>query len=62
MPIVIIHMKEKKTVEQLRALAKNVTNAVVESLGNAPEDVHIHMVEKAPDHIATGGVLLVDKK
>ena len=62
MPVVIIHFRGKRTREELRALAKNVTNAVVESFGGDPEGVHIHMVEKEPDHIATGGVLLSDKQ
>lgn len=61
MPTVIVHFREKKTPEQLRALAKNVTNAVAESFGVVPPDVHIHMVEEKPDHIATGGVLLSEK-
>ena len=61
MPIVQIDMLEGRTLEQKRALAKKVTEAIVETAQCPAEAVTIVIRESAKEHIAKAGVLMLDK-
>ncbi len=60
MPDVTIVLREGRSVEQKRALARNVTNAIVEAFGCEPARVSIQMIEQKAEHIARGGKLVLD--
>ena len=62
MPVVVIYMAEGRTLDQKRALARNVTNAVVESVGVKPEQVTIRLIEQSLENFGRGGVLRVDQR
>lgn len=62
MPVVVIYMAEGRTLDQKRALARNVTNAVVESVGVKPEQVTIRLIEQSLENFGHGGVLRVDQQ
>ena len=61
MPFVTIVLREGRTVEQKRELAKTVTDAVVRSVSVKPEAVHIVIHDEPAHNIAGGGQLLSDK-
>jgi 4-oxalocrotonate tautomerase len=61
MPFVSIVLKEGRTIEQKRELAKAVTEAVVRTVGAKPEAVHIVMHDEPPSNLASGGTLLADR-
>ena len=61
MPIVQIEMLKGRTADQRRALAKNVTKAIVDSLGVPPEAVSIIIRDMEHDHYATAGELRSDR-
>lgn len=62
MPIVQIELLTGRTLEQRRALAKNVTKAITDSLNVPPEAVSIIIREMEPDHYATAGELRSDRQ
>jgi len=61
MPVVQIDMIEGRSEEQKRALAKKVTEAIVETAKCPPESVTIVIREAAKANFAKAGVLLSDK-
>ena len=61
MPIVQIELLEGRNVDQKRALAKKVTEAIVETLQCKPEAVKIIMRELKTEHLATAGILRYDE-
>ena len=61
MPVVNIKIREGRSVEQKRALAKKVTEALVESIGARPEAVTISIEDIKRENMASGGVLYTDK-
>ena len=61
MPEVTIKMLEGRTLEQKRALAKKVTEAIVETTGATAEAVMINIEELKKEHLAKAGVLYYDK-
>ncbi|WP_366922697.1 4-oxalocrotonate tautomerase [Metallumcola ferriviriculae] len=61
MPIVQIDMIEGRTEEQKRSLARNITDAVVESVSCKPEVVKVIIRELKKEHYAEGGVLYKDR-
>jgi 4-oxalocrotonate tautomerase len=61
MPSVTIVLKEGRTVEQKRALVKEVTDAIVRTVNAKPEAVHIVIHDEPAHNIAGGGILLADK-
>jgi len=61
MPMVQIEMFEGRTVEQKRMLVKKVTDAIVESINTAPENVKIVIREMKRENHAVAGILSVDK-
>ncbi len=60
-PIVQIELIEGRTVEQQRVLAKEVTDAIVRSLGVSPEAVTVIMRDMKKENFATGGKLRIDQ-
>jgi len=61
MPLVQIEMFEGRTVEQKRMLVKKVTDAIVESINTAPENVKIVIREMSRENHAVAGKLSFDK-
>ena len=60
MPIVHIHMWKGKTVEQKRAMAKEVTDALCRTLDVTPDMVIIQVVELPKENVAVAGKLTSD--
>ncbi len=61
MPTLRVELMEGRTVEQKRALAEALTQAVVQTLGARPESVDILMYDIKRHDWATGGELWSDK-
>lgn len=61
MPMVQIEIFEGRTVEQKRMLVKKVTEAIVESINTAPENVKIVIREMSRENHAVAGILSIDK-
>ncbi|MBB3932603.1 4-oxalocrotonate tautomerase [Kaistia hirudinis] len=61
MPEVIVYAVEGRSIEQKRALVKDITDAVVKNFGAAPEAVTIQIVEAPRTDKAKGGVLFSDR-
>ena len=61
MPTIRVELFEGRTVEQKRACAAALTEAVVRTLGGSPEGVDVVFVEVARHDWATGGKLWSDK-
>ncbi len=62
MPIVHIHMYEGRSVDQKRELVRSVTDAIVNSVATAPENVHIVIHDMAKHDYGDGGTLGCDAK
>jgi 4-oxalocrotonate tautomerase len=60
MPIVHIHMWKGKTVEQKRAMVKEVTNAICKTLDVPADMVIIQIVELPKENVAVAGKLSSD--
>ncbi|EJK88103.1 2-hydroxymuconate tautomerase family protein [Rhizobium rhizogenes] len=56
MPIVTIKLLEGRSREQKTALMREVTAAVVNSLGVAPPAVRVLLEEVSPEHWSVGGI------
>jgi 4-oxalocrotonate tautomerase len=57
MPEVVVYMLEGRTLDQKRALIKDITAAVVKNAGAKPEAVIVSLVESAKTAKGKGGVL-----
>lgn len=62
MPIIQVEMLKGRTVEQKRALAEKVTQAVVETANCPKEAVKIIIREMEFENYSQGGVLKCDEK
>ncbi|MGE5579193.1 MAG: 4-oxalocrotonate tautomerase [Bacillota bacterium] len=62
MPIVQIELLEGRTVDQKRALVKEVTDAICKTLNAPPEAVRIILRDMKFENFATAGVLRSDQK
>ncbi len=60
MPIVHIHMWKGKTVDQKRAMAKEVTDALCKTLDVTPDMVIIQVIELPKENVAVAGKLTSD--
>ena len=60
MPYVIVEMFEGRTIEQKRAAAKAITDAIVEHLKTSAEATHIIFHEMKREDLAHGGKLASD--
>jgi 4-oxalocrotonate tautomerase len=61
MPTIRVELFEGRTVEQKRALAKELTEACVRALGGSPDAVDVLMFDIKKQDWATAGVLWSDK-
>jgi len=62
MPIVQIELIEGRTIEQKRTMVKEVTNAIVRSLGVQPDVVRIIIRDMKKENFAVAGTLWLDRK
>lgn len=62
MPIIHVHLIEGRTIDQKRALVKEVTDAVCKTVNVTPEHVKIIMHDMAKHDYATAGVLKSDEQ
>jgi 4-oxalocrotonate tautomerase len=60
MPYVIVEMYEGRSVEQKRAAAKAITDAIVEHLKTSPEATHVLFHELKRENSAQAGKLACD--
>ncbi|WP_404428543.1 2-hydroxymuconate tautomerase [Sutcliffiella horikoshii] len=56
MPITHIHLLEGRSIEQKQKLIQNVTQAISHTLGTAPEQVRVLIMEIPKENWGTGGV------
>ena len=61
MPEVYVHAVEGRSLEQKRALVKDITAAVVKHFGVAADAVLVQIVESARENKAKGGVLFSER-
>ncbi len=61
MPEVYVHAVEGRSLDQKRALVKDITAAVVKHFDVAPEAVLVQIVESAKENKAKGGVLFSER-
>jgi 4-oxalocrotonate tautomerase len=61
MPMVQIEIIEGRTTDQKRAMAKEVTDAIVRSLGVKPDAVRIIIRDMKKENFAVGGKLRLDQ-
>ena len=61
MPEVYVYAVEGRTLDQKRALVKDVTDAVVRHFKVKPDAVMVQIMESAKDTKAKGGVLFSDR-
>ena len=60
MPIVTVRLMEGRTVEQKRALARDITDVVVKHIKVGPEEVIVNFFDMPKYNIARGGALRSD--
>ena len=61
MPEIYVHAIEGRTIDQKRALVKEITDAVVKNFKVAPEAVMVQIIESPKDLKAKGGFLFSDR-
>ena len=62
MPEVYVHAVKGRSLDQKRALVKDITHAVVKNFSVAPEVVTVEIVESEPTAKAKGGVLFSEMR
>jgi 4-oxalocrotonate tautomerase len=60
MPEIVVHALEGRSVEQKRALIRDLTDAVVRNYNVDASTVTINIVESTRENKARGGVLFID--
>ena len=60
MPLVTVKAKEGRTIDQKRALVKDITEAVVKNFKVQPEAATIDIIEYSGENVAKAGKLIVD--
>lgn len=61
MPVVQVEMFAGRTLEQKRAMVKEMTEAFVKTINCKAEDVKIIIRELSRENLAEGGSLFIDK-
>lgn len=61
MPEVIVELAQGRTIEQKRALVREITRAVVETCAVQPEQVLVIIHENPLTDKAKGGILFADR-
>jgi 4-oxalocrotonate tautomerase len=62
MPEVVVFALEGRSLEQKRALVKDITDAVVKNFAVEPSAVIVSLMETPANHKAKGGVLFSEMK
>ena len=60
MPEIYVHALTGRTLEQKKALVKDITDAVVKNFNTTPDNVTISIIETEPTAKSKGGVLFSD--
>ena len=61
MPEVYVHAVEGRTLDQKRALVRDITAAVVKNFSVSADSVMVQIVELAKENKAKGGVLFSER-
>jgi len=61
MPEIYVHAVEGRTLDQKRALVRDITAAVVKNFNVGAETVMVQIVESPKENKAKGGVLFSDR-
>ena len=61
MPVITVKAIEGRTVQQKRALVKDITDAVVKNFDVPATAVSIDIVEYSKDNLASAGQLFIDR-
>jgi 4-oxalocrotonate tautomerase len=61
MPEIYVYAVEGRTIDQKRALVKDITDAVVKNFKVKPEAVMVQIMESSKESKAKGGCLFSDK-
>ncbi|OEF98216.1 2-hydroxymuconate tautomerase [Desulfuribacillus alkaliarsenatis] len=61
MPFVTVELLEGRTMEQKRALAEKVTEAVEQTTGAPKERIHVFVKDIKKDEYAPSGIFVCDK-
>jgi 4-oxalocrotonate tautomerase len=61
MPEIYVHAVEGRTLDQKRALIKDITAAVVRHFGSPAEAVMVQIVESPKENKAKGGILFSER-
>lgn len=61
MPQITIKAVEGRSLEQKKALVKDITDAVVKNFGAPPEAVTIDIIEYSRENLAKAGKLFTDR-
>ena len=59
MPFITIKAKEGRTIEQKKALVKDITEAVVKNFRVEPEAVNIDIIEYSQENLANVSALII---
>jgi 4-oxalocrotonate tautomerase len=62
MPEVYVHAVKGRTLEQKKALMKDITDAVVKNFNTTPDNVTISIIETEPTAKSKGGVLFSEMR
>ena len=60
MPVVQVHLKEGRSLDEKRELVRRITDALVEVCGSVEERVHVIIDEVPEQSWGRGGTLLSD--
>jgi 4-oxalocrotonate tautomerase len=61
MPEIYVHAVEGRTLDQKRALVRDITEAVVKHFNVTPDSVMVQIIESSKDNKAKGGVLFSER-
>lgn len=61
MPLVTVKAVEGRTIDQKRALVKDITEAVAKNFKAKPESIIVDIVEYSRENIAKAGKILADR-
>ena len=61
MPMITIKAVEGRSLEQKKALVKDITDAVVKHFGAPPDAVTIDIIEYSRENLAKAGKLFTDR-
>jgi 4-oxalocrotonate tautomerase len=61
MPEVYVHAVKGRTLEQKKALMKDITDAVVKNFSATPDSVTVSIIETEPTAKSKGGVLFSER-